>query len=93
MWANHSVLEFSHWLKAHNEKIDSADNQVGFYGLDLYSLFSSIEAVLSYLEKVDPETAEVARVRYGCLMPWADDPGMYGQVAITKTIQRDVRKM
>jgi len=84
MWANHSVLEFSHWLKAHNEKINSADNQVGFYGLDLYSLFSSIEAVLSYLQKVDPDTAEVARVRYGCLMPWANDPGLYGQVMITK---------
>jgi len=84
MWANHSVLAFSHWLKAHNEKITSADNQVGFYGLDLYSLFSSIEAVLSYLQKVDPETAEVARVRYGCLMPWANDPGLYGQVMITK---------
>jgi len=36
------------------------------------------------LEKVDPETAQVARVRYGCLMPWADDPGMYGQVTITR---------
>jgi len=83
MWANHSVLEFSHWLKAHNEIISSPDKQVGFYGLDLYSLFSSIEAVLSFLEKVDPETAEVARVRYGCLMPWADDPSMYARVTMT----------
>jgi len=84
MWANHSVLEFIHWLKAHNEKIDAPEEQVGFYGLDLYSLYSSIEMVLNYLEKVDPETAEVARVRYGCLMPWASDPGMYGQVTITR---------
>ncbi len=84
MWANHSVLEFSHWLKAHNEKINTPENQVGFYGLDLYSLFSSIEAVLSYLEKVDPKTAEVARIRYGCLKPWANDPAMYGQVVITR---------
>ena len=84
MWANHSVLEFSHWLKNHNDTVSTLDKQVGFYGLDLYSLFSSIEAVLSYLEKIDPETAEVARVRYGCLMPWASDPGMYGQVVITK---------
>jgi len=84
MWANHSVLEFTRWLKAHNEKIAVPDERVGFYGLDLYSLYSSIEMVLNYLEKVDPETAQVARVRYGCLMPWADDPGMYGQVAITR---------
>ncbi len=84
MWANHSVLEFTHWLQAHNQKIIQSDNRVGFYGLDLYSLFSSIEIVLNYLETVDPETAEVARLRYGCLMPWANDPAMYSQVTITK---------
>ena len=50
MWANHSVLEFVYWLRAHNEKVASTENEVGFYGLDLYSLSSSIEAVLSYLE-------------------------------------------
>ncbi len=84
MWANHSVLEFTHWLKAHNDKIASFDKQVGFYGLDLYSLFHSMEVVLNYLDKVDPDTAEVARLRYGCLLPWASDPGMYSQVTITK---------
>ena len=84
MWANHSVQEFTHWLKAYNNKAGSIDKQVGFYGLDLYSLFSSVEVVLNYLEKVDPETAEVARLRYGCLMPWADDPAMYSQVTITR---------
>ena len=84
MWANHSVHEFTHWLKKHNDKIESSHKQVGFYGLDLYSLFSSIEAVLSYLDKVDPETAEVARTRYSCLMPWSDDLGMYSRVTMTK---------
>lgn len=84
MWANHSVLEFTHWLKAHNDKTASTVDKVGFYGLDLYSLFSSIEMVLDYLEKVDPQTAEVARVRYGCLMPWADDPSMYSRAVITR---------
>ncbi len=88
MWANHSVLEFTRWLKAHNEKIAVPDERVGFYGLDLYSLYSSIEMVLNYLEKVDPETAQVARVRYGCLMPWAGDPGMYGQVTITRQYRK-----
>jgi protein-L-isoaspartate(D-aspartate) O-methyltransferase len=84
MWANHSVLKFTHWLKKHNDKITDTDQQIGFYGLDLYSLFSSIEAVLVYLQKVDPQTAEVARLRYDCLMPWADDPILYGQVVLTK---------
>jgi protein-L-isoaspartate(D-aspartate) O-methyltransferase len=84
MWANHSILEFIHWLKSHNEKIDSPEKKTGFYGLDLYSMYSSMEVVLNYLEKVDPETAEVARLRYGCLMPWASDPAMYAQVTITR---------
>jgi protein-L-isoaspartate(D-aspartate) O-methyltransferase len=82
MWANHSVHEFARWLKAHNS-VRSPDKQVGFYGLDLYSLYSSMEVVLNYLEKVDPESAEIARKRYGCLMPWVNDPAMYGQVIIT----------
>ena len=84
MWANHSVLKFVHWLKQHNAKVANPALQVGFYGLDLYSLYSSIEVVLSYLDEVDPETAEIARLRYGCLMPWVNDPGMYAQVTITK---------
>ncbi len=83
MWANHSVHEFARWLKTHNS-VRSLHKQVGFYGLDLYSLYSSMEVVLNYLEKVDPETAEVARLRYGCLMPWASDPAMYGQVTINR---------
>lgn len=84
MWANHSVLDFTRWAKAYNAPISAPSNQVGFYGLDLYSLSSSIEAVLSYLESVDPETAEVARARYGCLTPWSRDPALYGQVMMTK---------
>lgn len=96
MWANHSVLKFTRWLEAHNKKVSNPDKQVGFYGLDMYSLYSSIEMVLNYLERVDPETAEVARVRYGCLMPWASDPGMYGRAAITrqyKACEKDVVAM
>lgn len=83
MWANHSILEFSHWLKSYNDNVTSPAKWVGFYGLDLYSLGASIEVVLDYLESVDPATAEVARVRYGCLSPWADDPALYGRVVLT----------
>lgn len=83
MWANHSVLDFTRWLASHNAHIGARQDQVGFYGLDLYSLGSSIEAVLNYLEAVDPATAEVARLRYGCLTPWSRDPALYGQVTLT----------
>lgn len=89
MWANQSMLEFTHWLHAYNTKIENAKTEspaqkVGFYGLDLYSLYSSIEAVLDYLQQVDPKAADTARDRYGCLMPWADDPALYGHAVVTK---------
>src|SRR5690348_2524442 len=73
MWRNRDVARFIDWLRDHNEGRPAAE-QAGFYGLDLYSLDSSIRAVIDYLDRVDPETAQVARHRYGCLMPWSKEP-------------------
>jgi erythromycin esterase-like protein len=63
MWRNADVLDFVGWLRAHNE---AAREPAGFYGLDLYSLYRSIEAVVTYLDEVDPSAAEEARRRYSC---------------------------
>lgn len=84
MWANKSMLEFTHWLRDYNKKVASSEQKIGFYGLDLYSLYSSIESVLNYLQEVDPKTAEIARERYSCLMPWMDEPSMYSRAVITR---------
>lgn len=62
---------------------DEAVRRVGFYGLDLYSLFTSIHRVVKYLEGVDPQAAAMARARYGCLSPWESDPANYGRAALT----------
>ncbi len=83
MWANVQVLEFVKWLRHYNERFKNTDNRVGFYGLDLYSLYSSINSVINYLEGIDAETAAIARRRYGCLTPWEADPATYGAVAMT----------
>lgn len=88
MWANRSILDFTYWLKTHNDSVTEANKQVGFYGLDLYSLGASIEAVLNYLNSVDPATAEVARLRYGCLSPWSADPALYGQLVLTRQYRK-----
>ena len=63
MWRNADVLDFVGWLRDHN---DRSGRTVGFYGLDLYSLYRSIESVIRYLSEVDPAGAERARERYGC---------------------------
>jgi len=83
MWANRQVLEFVQWLRGHNRQVSSADKVAGFYGLDLYSLHSSINAIIGYLEQVDEETADLARTRYGCLTPWERDPITYGRIALS----------
>jgi erythromycin esterase-like protein len=61
-----------------------ADRRAGFYGLDIYSLSDSIEAVLAYLDKTDPDAATVARQRYGCLTPWQQDPAVYGRAVLNR---------
>jgi len=65
MWRNTEVVEFVEWLRGHNLARD-AEERAGFYGLDLYSLRASMEAVVEYLQGVDPEAAAQARLRYGC---------------------------
>lgn len=83
MWANHSVLGFIRWLKAYNQRFNTPEDAVALYGLDLYNLYSSIEAVLAYLYRIDPKAAEAANWSYGCLKPWANDPSLYSRAMQT----------
>ncbi len=81
MWRNKVVLEFVQWLRGFNEELDRKRAPVGFYGMDLYSLHASIEAVLRYLDKVDPGAARRARLRYSCFDHFGRDPQEYGYAA------------
>ncbi len=80
MWRNNVVLRFIKDLAEFNATVPE-NRQVGFYGLDLYSLYGAVEAVIQYLESVDPEAADRARDRYGCLEFFAPDPQRYGMEA------------
>ncbi len=77
MWRNIEVMNFIDWLRDHNFTREHP-HRVGFYGLDLYSLYSSINAVIAYLENVDPEEAARARHRYACLDHIYKEPEHYG---------------
>src|SRR5438045_3544123 len=81
MWRNSDVLEFIDWLRRHNDSLPANRQRVGFYGLDLYSLNSSMSAVIGYLDKVDPEASQRARRRYACFDHFADDAQLYGYAA------------
>ena len=86
MWRNREVREFVDWLRAHNADV-APQKRVAFHGLDLYSLYNSIRSVLDYLDSVDPQTAQIARLRYGCLTPWQGDPTTYGHAALSGNYQ------
>lgn len=75
MWRNMDVVAFVDWLQRYNVR---TDRKVGFYGLDLYSLYASAQEVLKYLDKNDPAAASRARFRYGCFEQFAEDSQAYG---------------
>src|SRR5216110_3459446 len=81
MWRNTVVVEFVEWLREFNKDVDPKKARAGFYGMDLYSLHGSIDAVLNYLEKVDPEAAKRARLRYSCFDHFSREPQEYGYAA------------
>src|SRR6478736_6748072 len=83
MWRNVVVRDFVDWLHAHNQRHrEHGDRQVGFYGLDLYSLHRSMREVIAYLDTVDPRAAARARERYACFdHTSADDGQAYGFAA------------
>lgn len=79
MWRNREVSEFVAWLRDHNAAIADQRAMVSFHGLDLYSMFTSRDEVIAYLDRVDPEAAAIARARYSCLTPWQNDAAEYGR--------------
>ena len=76
MWANREVVELVSWLRRHNDR-QHPERRVGFYGLDVYSLWDSMHAVVEYLERLDPALARAARRAYSCFDPYHDDPQDY----------------
>jgi protein-L-isoaspartate(D-aspartate) O-methyltransferase len=82
MWRNQETLELVEWLREYNRDERDPRARVSFHGLDLYTLYTSAEAVVGYLDRVDPVAARAARERYGCLSPWEGDPDAYGRASL-----------
>ncbi|KAJ6082033.1 hypothetical protein N7499_006907 [Penicillium canescens] len=81
MWRNSEMQQLVEWMRDRNQRLPP-ERRAGFYGLDLYSMGASINAVIDYLDRVDPQASKQARRRYGCLEPWVDDPTAYGLASL-----------
>ena len=86
MWRNTVMRDFVRWLRRWND-VHERDVRCGLYGLDLYSMHASIDAVLHYLEQVDPKAARRARERYSCFEHVGSDPQAYGFAAARELIE------
>lgn len=74
MWANWEIADLSDWLYHYNQK---QDKKAGFYGLDVYSLWESLEAIRRYLEKNEPEALKKATETFRCFEPYKGDETSY----------------
>lgn len=81
MWRNRAMRNFVDRLRVLNQQIDDPSRRAGVYGIDLYSLPSSMDAVVDFVRRHDPAALDEVRARYGCLAPWVDDPAAYGALA------------
>jgi len=78
MWANEEIADLALWLREHNEGLPEG-KRVGFYGIDVYSLWDSLYQVMGYLKRVDPAALAVARKAYQCFEPYGEDVQEYAR--------------
>ncbi|OAP65312.1 hypothetical protein AYL99_01284 [Fonsecaea erecta] len=99
MWRNREMQDLVHWMRDHNEGLPS-EEKAGVYGLDLYSMGSSMSSVIEYLQNIDPEMAKEARERYAGLQRWVNREHQYGRKMLQskyaehlKSCEEDVIKL
>jgi erythromycin esterase len=74
MWANWEVVALAEWLRQFNVG-HPRENKVGFYGLDVYSLWESLAAIIAYLDQKDPAAKHTAMEALACFEPYSDGEG------------------
>lgn len=84
MWANWETVAFVEWLREYNDALPEGD-KVGFYGLDVYSLWTSLNAVLAYVEREKPTLLSIARQVQACFEPYGQDEQAYARATLSGT--------
>jgi erythromycin esterase len=88
MWANWEVAALAEWLREYNRLLPG-DKKIGFYGLDVYSLWDSMREMMTYLDKEDPKTAQSVRKAIQCFEPYEENEHMYARYSLTEHSCRD----
>jgi len=88
MWANWEVAALAEWLNEHNKKL-SPDKKIGFYGLDVYSLWDSMYEMINYLDQEDPHAAKTVKRAIECFEPYQHNEQLYARYSLTKHSCRD----
>ena len=89
MWANWEVAALCEWLHEFNRHKTSGE-RVGFYGLDVYSLWDSMREMVTYLEKEDPAAARIARKAVSCFEPYEENEQLYARYSLTNSCRDKV---
>ncbi|GAA4350805.1 hypothetical protein GCM10023185_08870 [Hymenobacter saemangeumensis] len=94
MWGNWEIAALVDWLHGHNRR-QPLEQRVGFYGLDVYSLWESLQAVLRYAEQQGDGAMSAARKAFHCFEPYSDDPQEYARAIafVSESCQDEVTAM
>ena len=92
MWANWEIAALAEWLREYNTAL-AREKKIGFYGLDVYSLWESLESIRKYLQKTDPTALDAAEKAFRCFEPYKTDDGSsyaYASMLVPKLCEKDV---
>jgi erythromycin esterase len=92
MWANWEIAALVHWLKDYNTTLPTG-KKTGFYGLDVYSLWESLEALIAYLQKIDPPAARMAQTAMSCFERHGRDEQNYARYSMTDSCRDEAIKL
>lgn len=94
MWANREIEDLMHWLRDYNQDLPP-ERRVGFFGIDVYSLWDSLYAVLAYLRKHDPAGLPLALKAFRCFEPYGEDSQQYARATrwASKSCENEVVRL
>jgi erythromycin esterase len=93
LWANWETAALMEWVREYN-KLLVPENRIGFYGLDVYSLWESMEIIINYLKKEDPSTAEMAMEALNCFEPFEENTQLYSKgLNLSPVCRQDLVKL